>query len=137
VRVPSHLDQVNLVDPSGKESQLEARDGVAIIPQPNLPGFYLVSYAGDHPGVALSVVNLTSSSESDLLNSAPAAARGAGANGLTTRSAVTEPPADWGFLAAALALAAVVAQVLWLTRSPGRVESGRIKPLRPQRQGGA
>ena len=36
---------------------------------------------------------------------------------------------------AALALLAIVLQVVWLTRSPGRVEAGRIRPLRPERRG--
>jgi hypothetical protein len=134
VRVPSALQQVKLVDPSGAESQLEARDGVAIIPHPNQPGFYLVSYEGERAGVALSVVNLTSGQESDLSSSSAGTSQaGGGSAAATTRSPVAEGPADWGFLAAALALLALVAEVLWLTKSPGRIESGRIKPLRPDR----
>ncbi|HEY6080844.1 MAG TPA: VWA domain-containing protein [Polyangiaceae bacterium] len=137
VRVPSAVQQATVLDPSGKESQLEARSGIAIIPQPNQPGFYLVSYAGEQPGVALLVVNLTSSQESDLSSTPAASAPTGGSAQPSTRSPVAEPPADWGFLAAAIALAALVAQVLWLTRAPGRVESGRIKPLRPERPGAA
>jgi hypothetical protein len=134
IRVPSTVEQVTLTDPAGVESRLEARGGVAIIPHPDQPGFYLVSYGGARPGVALSVVNLTSESESDLRGSAPAGAQGS-SQPATTRSPIVESPGDWGFLAAAFALLAIVVQVVWLTRTPGRVEAGRIHPLRPERRG--
>ena len=137
LRVPGSLSQVTLTDPRGSETVLEARSGIAVIPQPDEPGFYLVSYAGSHPGVALSVVNLTSESESDL---GPAPPGSAAANRDLARAAggsITESPGDWGYLAAALALLAIVLEVLWLTRTPGRVEAGRIRPLRPERRGAA
>ena len=136
LRVPSTLTQVRLTDPAGVESVLEARSGVAIIPHPDQPGFYLVSYAGPHPGVALSVVNLTSESESDLRKATPGSAAG-NASLAPTRSPVAEAPGDWGFLLAAVALLAIVVQVVWLTRSTGRVDAGRIRPLRPERRGTA
>lgn len=134
LRVPSGTSKVTVTDPSGRESELEARGGVALVPSPDQPGFYLVSYAGTRPGVALAVVNLTSEQESDLRK----AAAGSAAPTTTpaaTRSAVTEPPGDWGFLAAAVALAAIVAQVTWLTRKPAHVDSTRVRPLRPDRRG--
>jgi hypothetical protein len=53
----------------------------------------------------------------------------------STDAPVVESPGDWGFLAAALALLAIVLEVLWLTREPARVEAGRIRPLRPERRG--
>ncbi|MBC7906311.1 MAG: VWA domain-containing protein, partial [Rhodospirillaceae bacterium] len=137
VRVPSAVQQVQLTDPAGQESQLDARGGLAIVPHPNQPGFYLVSYAGEHRGVALSVVNLTSAAESDLRAAAGATPAMLGASNTRGRSSIVEPPADWGFLAAALALALIIAQVLWLTRSPAQVESARIRPLRPERRGTA
>jgi hypothetical protein len=136
LRVPSAIQQLTLTDPAGVESLLEARGGVAIIPHPDQPGFYLVSYAGPHPGVALSVVNLTSESESDLRRTLPGSVVRP-AEALSTRSATVGSPGDWGFLAAALALLAIVAQVWWLTRTPGGVEAGRIRPLRPERRGTA
>jgi hypothetical protein len=135
VRVPSALSQVSLTDPSGAESVLEARSGVAIVPHPDQPGFYLVSYTGPRPGVALAVVNLTSEAESDLRALAPAGAARAAAPSSSSRSTVTEPPRDWGFVAAALALVAIVLQVSWLTRTPGRVDTERVRPLRPERRG--
>jgi hypothetical protein len=134
LRVPSALQQVKLTDPAGVESVLEARSGVAIIPHPDQPGFYLVNYEGPHPGVALSVVNLTSESESDLRQATPGGV-GTSERPRASRSSVTESPGDWGFLAAAVALLAIVVQVVWLTRTPGRVEAGRIRPLRPERRG--
>ncbi len=134
LRVPAGTSKVTLTDPTGRESELEARAGIALVPSPDQPGFYLVSYAGARPGVALSVVNLTSEVESDLRKSAPSSAA-AGPQAGVTRSAVTESPGDFGFIAAAIALAAIVAQVLWLTRSPRRVQSERVRPLRPERQG--
>lgn len=135
VRVPSSLQQVTLTDPAGKESLLDARGGIAIIPQPSTPGFYLVSYQGERSGVALSVVNLSSRSESDL-RSAVRAAAGPSAGLEPTRSPTAEADAEWGFIAAAIALLGLLVQVTWLTRTPGKVESGRIKPLRPERRVG-
>jgi hypothetical protein len=134
VRVPSALQQVTLTDPAGREAQLDARGGVAIVPHPNQPGFYLVSYAGERPGVALSVVNLTSAQESDLrtrpAGDQPAVSTAGG-------STIVEPPADWGYLAAAFALVLLVIEVLLLTRTPASIESSRIRPLRPERRGTA
>jgi hypothetical protein len=134
IRVPATLQQVKLTDPAGVESQLEARSGVAVIPHPDQPGFYLVSYAGPRPGVALSVVNLTSPSESDL-RALPPGSAAAGSEQQPSRSPVVESPGDWGFLAAALALLAIVIQVVWLTRNPGSVDAGRIRPRAPERRG--
>ncbi len=135
VRVPSAIQQVTLTDPAGRESQLEARSGVSIVPHPNQPGFYLVSYSGERPGIALSVVNLTSAAESNLRSSA--AREEPNHTAKPTPSTVVEPPADWGYLAAALALALLVFEVLWLTRTPAQVDSSRIRPLRPERRGAA
>lgn len=135
VRVPATLEQVTLIDPSGRESQLDARGGLAIVPHPNEPGFYLVSYAGDHPGLSLSVVNLTSTVESDLRGPAPGSSSASGAIASSSRATVVESAEDWGFVAAALALAALVLQVWWLTREPAQVQSARIQPLRPERRG--
>lgn len=137
VRVPVALEQVTLTDPAGIESQLDARGGIAVVPQPSRPGFYLVSYQGDRPGVALSVVNLTSARESDLRDHVPGDVAGSVQTGVGTRAPVLEPPTDWGFVAAALALLLVVIEVVWLTRTPAKVESRRIRPLRPERQGAA
>ena len=136
LRVPASLQQVTLTDPAGVESVLEARSGVAIVPRPDQPGFYLVSYAGPRPGSALSVVNLTSQRESDLRRVEPGSAASQAAPA-ATRSPVAESAGDWSFLAAAVALLAIVLQVVWLTRSTGKVEAGRIRPLRPERRGAA
>lgn len=136
VRVPSALSQVTLTDPSGQETTLETRDGIAIVPHPSQPGFYLVSYQGPHPGVALSVVNLTSEGESDLRRVPPGSASAPNA-ARTTTSPVVEPVGDWGFLVALVGLAAIVAQVVWLTRQAPQVQAGKIRPLRPERRGTA
>ncbi len=134
VRVPATQTRVTLTDPTGAETQLEARSGVAIVPQPNRPGFYLISYTGAQAGVALSVVNLASPVESNL-RPAPASGDAVATAEEVARSPQLEPPGDWGFVAAAIALACLVAQVLWLTRRPERVDSGNIRPLRPERGG--
>jgi hypothetical protein len=136
VRVPSGLTQVTLADPAGNESQLEVRGGVAIVPQPSAPGFYLISFGGARPGVVLSVVNLTSAAESNLRPTSTKA-QVAGAVPVARTSRVLEAPGDWGFLAAAVALLAIVVQVVWLTRRPRRVDSESIRPLRPERRGSA
>jgi hypothetical protein len=134
LRVPSGVTRATLIDPAGVETELEARSGLAIIARPDQPGFYLVSYGGQRPGSALSVVNLTSATESDLRARAAGTTDAASAQP-ATRSPVTESPGDFGFLAAALALLAIVAQVLWLTRDVGRVDTSHIRPLRPEPRG--
>jgi VWA domain-containing protein/aerotolerance regulator-like protein len=135
LRVPTLLSQVTLTDPAGVESQLEARGGLAIIARPEQPGFYLITYTGPRPGAALAVLNLTSESESDLRAAPPAGAPVESSQARTSRALVTESPGDWGYLAAAVALLAIVLQVTWLTRSPSRVDAGKVRPLRPDRRG--
>lgn len=136
IRVPAAIDKVTLTDPFGKETELEARGGVAIIPHPNQPGFYLVSHREPRPGSALAVVNLTSEQESNLrLAPAKEAAVVGSSATAAARSNVTESPGDVGFIAAAIALAAIVLQVLWLTRTPARVEASKVRALRPERSG--
>ena len=135
VRVPAGLAQATLTDPSGRESVLEVRSGLAIVPRPNEPGFYLLSYGGDRPGVSLSVVNLTSATESDLRGLPTGTAAAAEGPALAASRAAVAPSAeDWSFVAAAIALLAIVFQVWWLTRRPATVRSGNIRPLRPERQ---
>jgi hypothetical protein len=135
VRVPAALQQVTLTDPAGRETQLDARSGLAIVPHPNEPGFYLVSYSGEHAGSSLSVVNLTSAVESDLRGPAPGNVTSNANAAVSSRGGIVESAEDWGFLAAAVALAALALQVWWLTRSPAQVQSARIQPLRPERRG--
>jgi hypothetical protein len=135
VRVPPTLQQVTLTDPAGRESQLDARNGLAIVPHPNDPGFYVVSYQGDQAGSSLSVVNLTSPVESDLRGPAPGSLTAGATPPSVSRAGIVEPAEDWGFLAAAVALGALLLQVWWLTRRPAQVESARIQPLRPERRG--
>jgi len=135
LRVPSGLSQVTLTDPSGQESQLEARGGLTVIPRPDQPGFYLVTYSDPRPGVALSVVNLTSPSESDLRGGPTAAGPPDTSPSTAGGSISSEAPGDWGYLAAAVALLAITAQVAWLTRRPDRVDASRVQPLRPERRG--
>lgn len=133
LRVPSSLTRITLSDPAGVETQLEARSGLAVIPHPDQPGFYLATYGGPRPGVALSVVNLTSPLESDLRSAPAAGGEAATPTQPLARSLVTDVPSDWGYGAAALALLAIVLQVLWLTRSPGRVDPSRVRVQSPER----
>jgi hypothetical protein len=138
LRVPAAITKATLTDPAGKESELEARSGIALIPSPNQPGFYLVSHQEPRPGSALAVVNLTSEQESNLRPAAPAESGVAAAPpSAAARANVSEAPGDVGFIAAAVALAAIVLQVLWLTRTPARVDTGKVRPLRPERSGAA
>jgi hypothetical protein len=130
--VPNALSQVTLTDPKGQEHPLESRAGIAIVPHPDQPGFYLVSYQGPRPGSALAVVNLTSASESDLRASPPGSSP-SGSEVRTTTSPVAEPAGDFGFALALVALLAIVGQVVWLTRAPSRAVAGAIRPRSPER----
>ena len=87
-------------------------------------------------GSTASVVNLTSAAESNLRPVASDDAVAASAR-LASRSVKLDAPGDWGYLAAAVALLCIVLQVVWLTRRPDRVDSGNIRPLRPERRGAA
>jgi hypothetical protein len=131
LRIPADVEQVALTDPAGRESKLAAHGGVAVVPSPEEPGFYLLTYAGQHPGSLLSVVNLTSPTESDLRHHAATPELTAASK--PSQAGVAEAPDDWGFLAALAALVAIVIQVLWLTRRPRAVEPSKIRPLRPER----
>jgi hypothetical protein len=133
LRVPVAATRVTLTDPRGTETELESRGGVALVPSPDQPGFYLVSYGGLRPGSALAVVNLTSELESNLRATPPTTATDQLVPA-ATRSGIAESPGDLAFVAAALALAAIVAQVWWLTRAPGRVEASRDKAIAPARR---
>jgi len=136
VRVPSALSEVTLTDPNGTEHPLEARGGIAIVPHPDQPGFYLVSYQGPHPGSALAVVNLTSAAESDLRPSPPGSAAAIG-EVRGTNSPVAEAAGDLSFVLATLALLAIVVEVVWLTRAKSSAIAGSIRPRRPERGGAA
>lgn len=135
VRVPRWVEKATLLDPNGVETELEARSGIAIIARPDQPGFYLLSFQGPRPGVALSVVNLLSEFESNLGSTATGPVPVGSEPLRPSRSALLEPPGDWGFLAALAALLAISVQVFWLTRAPDRVETGRIRAQRPERRG--
>jgi len=133
VRVPADVAQVTVTDPAGAETKLEARSGLTILPQPEQPGFYLVSYQGARPGVALAVLNLTSELESDLRAGSGSADTSAAATPALPRHLATDTATDWGYWAAALALLAIVLEVTWLTRAPGRVDAARVRAQRPER----
>lgn len=133
VRVPAEVSQVAMSDPGGQDSKLEAKDGLVIVPHPDTPGFYLVSYSTPRAGAALSVVNLTSSAESNLrVAAAVSSAAGASQDDAGARP-ITESPADFTFLLAALSLLCIAAEVAWLTREPRPVDAGRVRALRPEK----
>lgn len=137
VRVPSGVASVRLLDPQDQQTELEARSGIVMVPNPREPGFYVVSYEGTPGGSALSVVNLVSEQESDLLSTAASSPPAAAPAAPASPSPAIDAATDWSFVIAALALSAITFQVGWLTRKPRPVESRRIAARPPPREAGA
>ncbi|HMJ12067.1 MAG TPA: VWA domain-containing protein [Polyangiaceae bacterium] len=132
LRVPSDVERVTVLGPSGTPSDALARGGLVILPDSTRAGFYHVSWGGQRSGSVLLAANLTSSAESDLRKpSLPASSQ--------TRRAASTAELDafthYGWLLALLGLALLAFDVWWLTRHrrPGlKLEASRPRlPERP------
>lgn len=135
VRVPPDVRKVKLAEPGAKDEEaveLPARDGLVIVPEVGRAGFYFLSWQGKRPGSVLVAANLTSEAESDIsereldVAGAPVASRDA--------AEVADAFTDWTWLLAALALAFLVFDVWWLTRTPRIRRSDDGKPRLPDRR---
>jgi hypothetical protein len=117
VRVPPEADDVTLVGPRGARRTAKAAAGVATFGDIREPGAYRAEWSKPLAGHADLAVNLMSPAESDLR--AQAEVRGAPASAPTS---ITTPRAReaWPYLAL-LALVALAADALWLTRTRRRV----------------
>lgn len=130
LRVPSDVTEVELEYPDGKRRKLLARDGLCVVPNLARAGFYFASYEGKAKGSALFAANLTSERESDLRPHAVPLAHGQPV-AIRAAAELQDAVVDWSWLAAAVALGALAADVWWVTRRP-KPQALTI-PRRPER----
>lgn len=117
VRVPPETSEVTLVGPRGVRRTAVTAGGVATFGDVREPGAYRAEWAAPRAGHADLAVNLASAAESNLR------AVGETTEAPASGSAVTATPRAreaWPYLAL-LALAALAADALWLTRTRRRV----------------
>lgn len=118
VRVPLPVRDVKVEAPDGSRQNLSAHEGLVVLPEAKLSGFYFASWTGENGGSVLVPANLGQEAESDLTPRAwppQSAAARAGLNRLATGVA------DWSWGLAALGLLFITADVLWYTRrAPAR-----------------
>jgi hypothetical protein len=132
LRVPYDVNEVEIENADGTRSIVPARAGIAAAPGPDRAGLYFVSWKGQRPGSTLVPVNLTSALESDLAERELDLPRGRPVR--AKRSAeLSDAVSDWSWLFAAIALAAFVLDLHWITRSPKRIALSQGAPPSPVR----
>ncbi len=114
--VPLAVDSVEVSSPADDGAaggRIEAKGGVAVIPEAERAGFYRVAWQAPRAGSVLIPVNLTSADESDLRRRfEPPAGEAAVADG----GAVAMAPREHGALVAILALVFLLADIAYFTR---------------------
>ncbi len=115
LRVPTDVTTVSVEGPGGAREQVRARDGLAVVGSLRRAGFYFASWQGQTPGSLLVPASLTSAEESDVR---PRELGGPAGRLPVTAAAGLPAFTEWGWLAAALALAFIVLDAWWLTRRP-------------------
>jgi hypothetical protein len=112
VHVPTEVESIDVEYPDGRrEKKLRARNGLAVLPPATHIGAVYVNWSGTRAGSVFVPVNLTSEAESRI---APRALAVGSAAASSSRAVAELARLDWIF--AALALAFIVADVVWLTR---------------------
>jgi hypothetical protein len=112
VHVPTEVETIDVEYPDGRrEKKLRARNGLAVLPPATHIGAVYVNWSGTRAGSVFVPVNLTSEAESRI---APRALAVGSAAASSSRAVAELARLDWIF--AALALAFIVADVVWLTR---------------------
>lgn len=125
VRVPPHVQEVEIEGPRGERLKVPAREGLVVAPSVDTAGFYFVTYPG---GSTLIPVNLTSALESDI--TPRTLARPNASHSTSTKAPDGVTPLAW--LLAALALLLLGADLYYLTREPRPLGSKGL-PIRPER----
>ena len=115
VRVPVDVDQVAVVPPGSKPSQVPARAGLVVLPNVSDAGLYHLSWQGSRPGSVLVAANLTSAAESD---TRPRPQRREPHVTAAAPPRELESHAPWGWVLAAFALALIAFDAWWLTHRP-------------------
>ena len=124
LRVPLGVDQLVLVGPGGERSEIDAHEGLVVLPAAASVGFYHASWKGPRPGSVLLAVNLDSEAESRIAPKPLAfehrQIRAAGATLGVVRH-------DW--VLALLALSLIAADIFWITRP---LRGSAARPRRPR-----
>lgn len=116
VTIPATATKVEATGPRGEKLDVSVRGGLAVIPDTPSVGFYHVTWQGPQAGSTLVPANLTSAPESDL-TARPIETAG---SKVSVLEAGAEPDAhnEWTWVLALAALAFIVVDVWYLTRSP-------------------
>jgi hypothetical protein len=134
VLVPSAATDAELTLPDETTRVLAARGGLAIVPEASTVGLYRISWSKPVAGSVLVPVNLTSAAESDLRT--PQATGDDPAVRASEASSAIAAHHDWAWLLALAALALVVLDVWYLTRSPRQrsLAPTAARPRPPERR---
>lgn len=127
--VPPQIDKVEVAYPDGSRREIGTRGALAVFSDTFRAGIYHASWAGSLPGSVTFAVNLTSEHESDLTDR-PIDIGHEPATTVTRADQLADAHVEWTWLAAAVALFMVIADVWILTRRP-RVLAPR-EPPRPR-----
>jgi hypothetical protein len=114
--LPPSATTLKVDGPGDASREVPVRSGLAVVADVERAGLYHVSWQGARPGSAFVAANLTSDRESDLRTRPLAIEKGEGTIAAADR--VADAHTEWTWLLAALALAMLVLDVLWLTRKP-------------------
>jgi hypothetical protein len=116
VTIPGTATNVEATGPRGEKLDVSIRGGLAVVPDAPHIGFYHLTWAGPQAGSTLVPANLTSVAESDLTPKPI----GAAGSKVTVLEAGAEPDAhnEWTWVLALIALALIVFDVWYLTRTP-------------------
>lgn len=131
--VPSSVQQVEVEGPGPSKQQIPARSGLAVLPATTRAGIYFASWQQPSPGSVRFAVNLTSERESDVrpkplpVDTKTTTVIGGGQ--------LPQAHTEWSWLMAVVALAAVLADIWFLTRL-ARVRSmpAPMQPKVPERR---
>lgn len=133
ISVPATAARVRVDGPNGESREVPARAGLAVVADVRKAGLWHVSWQGQRAGSAVVATNLASEHESDVRAKPLVVEKGEVA--VTTADRVPESHTEWTWLLAALALALLVADVLWLTRRPRtRTPAAPLRPKLPDRR---
>jgi hypothetical protein len=121
--LPAEVRAAKLTSPDGSSLELMPRGGLAVVPARGRAGLYLLEWSEPRAGVRPVAVSLASTTESNLaeLDSIGESATEVG----PAAGAAFELPRDRGWLWALAALALVVVDVAYLTRSSTRTRRQR------------
>jgi hypothetical protein len=114
MNVPPSATKVEVTGPGDAPLEDTLRDGLLVVPDTSRAGFYRVRWQGPQAGSALLPANLASAAESDLSHPSVVVEEGK----VSVSAAPTEAHREHAWLLALLALALVVFDVWYLTRSP-------------------